>query len=577
MKLSLNALYLDLLDDLANVLPVDWFLDPNFKVHSYNLTRKQFAAVSMMRSFYKKNVDRVSPEADARALAKFLASDNHCQEWVLRPETSSDEQLLGEFRNSIYKFFYPTALSSFLDFPIDFFEKGGVGPGSSIGARANDFYTKLFDSPLAATSQGIVSIYRHYTSCNPSWTLAESERLNQHGEARIVAGNRLSFAPKNDDISRVICTEPVLNMYGQLGIGALIGERLKSRGIDLSTQPSFNRELAQLGSATDSMATLDLESASDTVALKMCRTFLPSPIMGMLEGFRSPKCTLPNGKVLELNMVSSMGNGFTFALETAIFYCVVEAVYRTLGLPMRRSSNAPEGVRLGNFGVFGDDIIVTTEAVRSTTRLLHLLGFVVNDLKSFYKGPFRESCGGDYFNGFPVRGVYIKSLRTTASRYVAINRLNQWTAQTGIALSSTVQRLVKTVPYLPVPVYSNDDAGIRMPYSMIKGLRRDKDTGSVIYKAYVNKPSKIKIKECDVVVPRGHKLRHYNPEGLLLAFLRGDIDNSSISVKQGTPRYYAKKALSPNWDYMPTVSSDCKTGDIGWRQLETALALNLYS
>lgn len=558
MKISPNALYLDLLQDLSTELPDFWYKYPNDQMFQMeDLQPKEFAAISLMHSIYKKNVDMVNSDVDERALETFLTSNTDCEKWELRPETSWDEQLLGEFENSLHQFFFPSSVSSILDYPSEFFDLGGTGPGSSVGSRGEDFYTKLFDSPLAATSDGIVKLYLNYANECPSWALANNQRLTQHGAPSIVAGNRLTFAPKNQRISRVICTEPVLNMYGQLGIGRKIEDRLKKYGIHLSYQPHINRQLAKVGSMDGSLSTVDLSSASDTIALRMCKEFLPRCIYSALTLFRSPKCTLPGGKVLELHMMSSMGNGFTFPLETAIFFCVLQAVYRTMNIALKHSNLELETPVLGNYGVFGDDIICETRAYPKLYRLLSLLGFAVNAKKSFFEGRFRESCGGDFYKGHSVRGVYLKTLRTQASRYVAINRLNSWSRQTGIKLPASQERLLKSVRYLPVPMYANDDSGIKVPYSQIENtLPRCEHTGSVLYKSWSPKPRKLKISECDIKVPRGEKFRNYNPEALLITFLRGDIDRSSMTIKaKDGVTYFAKRQLSPCWDFEATVST----------------------
>jgi hypothetical protein len=58
--------------------------------------------------------------------------------------------------------------------------------------------------------------------------------------------------------------------------------------------------------------------------------------------------------------------------------------------------------------VYGDDIIVPSEWYHLAVEGLTLSGFAVNDAKSFYRGPFRESCGGDYLNGKDVVPVRLR-------------------------------------------------------------------------------------------------------------------------------------------------------------------------
>lgn len=85
-----------------------------------------------------------------------------------------------------------------------------------------------------------------------------------------------------------------------------------------------------------------------------------------------------------------MGNGYTFTLETAIFAAVAR-LYSTTS------------------SVYGDDIIVESPAASDVIATLRHLGFYTNPEKTFVDGPFRESCGCDYWNGISVRPFYIRS------------------------------------------------------------------------------------------------------------------------------------------------------------------------
>jgi hypothetical protein len=607
MAIHYNALYNDLLQDLSDWLPGDALLMNEDQIQDIepwpDITLEQFRALMLAKSFFKKLEDRTNAKADAAALEKFLQTNMECKYWLLDLDyTASEQQLLGTFKKHVYNFYWKDGLTSILPDFSDIYDAGGVGPGSSIGAHGNDFFTKLFSSPLSTTSMGLYSAYEHNCQKVPNWADAEKHRYAEFGEPTVVTGNRLSFVPKNHNISRGICTEPTLNMFFQLGVGRHIEKRLSQYfGIRLASQPDFNRALAWEGSIDGQYSTIDLSCASDSMSWSMLQHVLPPGFAGWLDLFRSPSVTLPDGRVVELNMVSSMGNGFTFPLQTFIFSCVVSAVYEELGIKLRRNlhpashvSNMTEGChhldprnievgKVGNWGVFGDDIIVETRAYDLTVRLLNLLGFKINAEKSFSEGWFRESCGGDFFKGHQSRGVYLKSLKTPASRYVAINRLNEWTAITGIPLKRTVRRLVKSVRYLPVPLAENDDAGIKIPSDLLpdyidikknRTLYVDTHTKSIAYRVWASRPVKIKLSEGEIRPPKGARKRLYNAPGLLEAFLRGDINRGTLSIRMGAPRYTAKMALTPNWDYVPTVG---KQFPIGQAPFAMAIRTNMNS
>jgi hypothetical protein len=58
--------------------------------------------------------------------------------------------------------------------------------------------------------------------------------------------------------------------------------------------------------------------------------------------------------------------------------------------------------------VYGDDIIVESRYFQGVLKDLTTLGFLPNVDKSFSDSYFRESCGGDYYLGTPVRPVYFR-------------------------------------------------------------------------------------------------------------------------------------------------------------------------
>jgi len=258
-----------------------------------------------------------------------------------------------------------------------------------------------------------------------------------------------------------------------------------------------------------------------------------------------------------------MGNGFTFPLETIIFCAVVDACYRLSGISLDKRG-------LKNFGVFGDDIICLTSVTQKVFRLLDLLGFKVNASKTFVEGPFRESCGYDWFNGHFVRGVYIKSLETPQDRYVAINMLNNWSAQTGIYLPLSIQYLVGTVRRVLIPPTFGYDQGIHVPLTMAQPLRNN--NGSFKFPVYYPKIRKIRISDTGAF-SGAWKDKILNFEGLKISFLAGYVRSHAIGLRQNDLKYGVKLVTSPYWDWIPNARL---TRRFSFRQWETAVALNTY-
>ncbi len=566
MEITPEALYSNLVIDLIPELGFPFPEEPNPW-----MTPREFAALSLSKSLLKKFRRANNDRLDKLALAKFLASNERCKNWRLAVTDLRDDMLIGEFKRSVYEFWnhegYPI-----VDSFDQILHQGGVGKGAAIGARGGNFYTKLFSSPLTTTSNGLYLAYRRYIENYPEWTNAEVIREANFGSCVIVPGNRIAYVPKDDKISRTICVEPNLNMFAQLGFGRLLERRLKrSLGIDLARQPDKNRELCRIGSLTGQYASIDLSDASDSISLAMLRAMLPPDMCSWLASMRSKTVEIPGMGHQELYMVSSMGNGFTFPLETVIFSCIVQACFSVSGIkPMH-----PRGADLGSWGVFGDDIICPEEIFGKVVRLLELLGFRVNPAKTFDKGPFRESCGHDYYRGLNVRGVYLKTLATQESRYAAINQLVLFSSRTGVDLPNTLAALLETVKFLPVPIKEDDSSGIKLPYHIARRYLRSNRNGTLMYRARVPIDRVVRIGDGAVFVPQRAKSLIYNPSGLHISFLQGTINRSQMGIRHDTVRYRNRLKVDPGWDYLGP--NHPIAGWFSWQRWNTVVELSLIS
>lgn len=256
----------------------------------------------------------------------------------------------------------------------------GFGPGANVGqSRFTSVRRKLSARPTctAAARKYIPYLRENF----PLWTMLEQSVTADYG--------RFATVPKNAKTDRSILVEPIINSFLQKGVGSYIRERLLLCGIDLRDQ-TRNQRLACEGSETGKYATLDLSSASDTISKEVVAELLPLDWWMLLDDLRSPVVKYPDGSTQVLQKFSSMGNGFTFELESLIFFaiCLVTAGK--------------------DVSVYGDDLIVRTEFAERTILGLEHFGFTLNRDKSFVSGPFRESCGKDFFQGCNVRPVYVK-------------------------------------------------------------------------------------------------------------------------------------------------------------------------
>jgi len=519
--------------------------------------------VSTARSLKKKYLsqDNTTSEQDRLCLEKFLECNRRCAEFKLMPTRLFEDVVLNQMKAILDDFFWsgPDATFSLLNI----FEGGGVGPGASIGSEEDTFYTKMFDSNLTSTSLTLNRLYRSSISTHHTWAEAEKQRFLTHGD-KIVAGSRLSFVPKTSDISRSICTEPVLNMFFQKGIGVFLEGCLRRRWkIDLSLQPDLNRKMAKIGSISGEFATIDLSSASDCISRTLVAEMFPTYFVRYLNYSRSPTTILPDGSLLELQMISSMGNGYTFPLQTLIFASLVEACYRILGLPL----NATDGSL--RFGVFGDDIIVEKSAYMFVTQMLECIGFSVNGDKSFNSGSFRESCGSDFYRGHDVRGIYLKRIRDDADVYSAFNRLAKWSAISGISLKASLRFLYDgSRKKLRVPYIAGDTEGFKVPSSIAEVKLCNLNTRSDGYQALVLRTTSLEFPDGDAVVlpfKKPYPKFNYNGLGVLLGVVAGYIRDGRSTVRSERRAFRILWRYVPYWDYLPKADLLLLVGGDSWK------------
>lgn len=259
---------------------------------------------------------------------------------------------------------------------------------------------------------------------SPTWVKSSGGRITDGIQpcVKIREESKVTTVPKDAFIDRVIAIEPDMNMFVQKGFGGYIRKVLKRVGVDLDDQVT-NQLLARHGSM-GSLATIDLSSASDTIAFELVRELLPNDWFEALLSCRTHASRLPSGEVLTLQKFSAMGNGYTFELESLIFWALCSSVCQeTVGR---------EGLRAS---VYGDDIIVTVGDFPAVVDILGFSGFTLNPKKTFADGPYRESCGKHYFYGRDVTPVTITKEITHVSQLLLLsNNLTRWALRAGDSL-----------------------------------------------------------------------------------------------------------------------------------------------
>lgn len=360
-------------------------------------------ARSIHALFHKQEWFDMGIDTDSVGRAKFWEMENRCRETnealVARRLTTDAWRVITRARCIIERILGRVPKLSEL--------KVSFGPGATTGVKARVACSNNKLRASLACSQELFPFVGDLLAEVPLWAWSKTvghpdvlQYLIGGGSALRfnvsieVHDGKMSLVPKDARSKRPIIVEPVLNSLFQLGIGRYLkGRLLRCVNLDLTDQ-TRNQNLACEGSISGLYATIDLSSASDTVSRELVSLLLPWDWYEFLAKFVTATIR-DGGQVSDLHKFSSMGNGFTFELESLIFYSLAKACTELLDL-------------VGEVSVFGDDIICNHRAYSLLSGVLNELGFIVNDEKSFSQGPFRESCGADWFEGKSIRPYYGK-------------------------------------------------------------------------------------------------------------------------------------------------------------------------
>jgi len=248
-------------------------------------------------------------------------------------------------------------------------------------------------------------------SARPYWDYAREDTMLDLQNVAGRESSELFTVPKSSEIDRVACKEPEVNMLLQRSVGKYIARRLRKIGIDLSDQ-TVNQRLASTA-VRDGLATVDLSSASDSISKQLVQTLLPFEWWSLLDDLRVKSTivkTSNSEELVELEMFSSMGNGFTFELESLLFYAITRVTAEVSSVS-------------GRISVFGDDIIAPAGLIPRLIRVFSWFGFKTNAKKTFWTGAFRESCGKHYHGGRDVSPFFVRG--EVSHLYDLVKTLNQ--------------------------------------------------------------------------------------------------------------------------------------------------------
>lgn len=361
------------------------------------------AAIEKWLSTERRN--RLTNERLMHGLTGFRESDpegwqGHDFGWV------KADRLAHEARKLISKVLGP------LNYPSCLCWGGHTNGASTRVSRAADAAIQKYAGQAHVTANAL----QHWLSYVEDTSLVSASLASQ--ELEQVPGSVMFTVPKKTEIDRVACKEPEINMFLQRSIGMHIRKRLRKHGINLNDQ-TVNQDLAR-DALSMGLATLDLSSASDSISKMLVFQLLPFDWWSLLDDLRSHTVSIDDGQggtySHEMEMFSSMGNGFTFELESLIFWALVHAIKYCSGVK-------------GVVSVFGDDIIAPSVIAPRIMRVFAWFGFTVNAKKSHWTGMFRESCGKHYYRGMDVTPFYVREPVSRKSHVIRLlNRLLIWEA-----------------------------------------------------------------------------------------------------------------------------------------------------
>lgn len=302
-------------------------------------------------------------------------------------------------------------------------DKCSWGPGTTF-STGKLLSQKLEDQTVTPRARSLMleTMLAHF----PRWV---SFLIESGCELETVKGDRISFAPKNADIERVLGIQCSLNVFGQQAVEDALVARALTLDVTINDQ---TRNTLLLG-RWEEIATIDLKAASECIARECVKLFYPPDWFALFECLSSPMYTRGGDDDKEwvwhrYNKMMPQGNCITFPMESILFNCVAYAATEYCG---------------GDTGLvrtYGDDIIVPKNAALLTIEVLEWLGLKVNTSKTHVTGPFRETCGVDVLHGVDIRPVYMRKVPKRDSEHADLfNRL--MANRMGFALPRTLAYL----------------------------------------------------------------------------------------------------------------------------------------
>lgn len=302
-------------------------------------------------------------------------------------------------------------VSSFPEFnPYDWRFKHG--PGAVSDARTGSY---KYDFPGWPQNLEAVFPFADFAFANfGAWTDFVKKPID---EQPYDCSSKLIAVPKTQKGPRLIASEPTASQWCQQSILDFLVQNVSQTPIASSvsfSEQELNAKAALAASHSGDHATIDLSSASDCVSCWLVeRVWRKNP--SILLAFQSVRTPFIRNSISnripsrwKLKKFSTMGSAVTFPQQTVLYAILAVAcvLYSQNTMPSANS------IRLAakDVQVFGDDIVIPTNAADKMVGILTYLGFRINTDKTFLTGKFRESCGVDAYDGHDVTATFVRQI-----------------------------------------------------------------------------------------------------------------------------------------------------------------------
>lgn len=260
---------------------------------------------------------------------------------------------------------------------------------------------------------------------------------------RFVLGSRCETVPKNNTTRRTINVEAWLNILLQRCISSSLRKVLKKHfkieltsNKDMKYKPDYfiGQDQHQEMIKNPLYATIDFSNASNSTALSTCQFMFPPRVFKLLQLSRSEFVySKPDDTYHHLNMLSAMGNGYTFEVMTMLLAALAQGLDKTSR-------------------VYGDDVIIKNRHATQFIELAEFCGYRVNTEKTFVNSLFRESCGAFYHDdhGY-IQSFKIEYATSILDAIIIVNKLGMLSKTSNLFKNAYKQALRLFSPSMKGP------------------------------------------------------------------------------------------------------------------------------